>query len=48
MNKSALYHLMFQKKKDSMWLNGPKFLQSSEEYIAYNTVFPLLDPENDK
>lgn len=31
-----------------MWLNGPGFLQRSEESIHRNTVFLLLDPENDK
>lgn len=32
------------KLQDSMWLNGPKFLQSSEEYIAYITVFSIVRP----
>lgn len=36
------------KLQDSMWLNGPEFLQSSEECNHRNTVFPLLDHENDK
>lgn len=36
------------KLQDSIWLNGPEFLQSSEECIHCNTVFPLLDPENDR
>ncbi|XP_062611017.1 uncharacterized protein LOC134272834, partial [Saccostrea cucullata] len=36
------------KLQDSMWLNGPKFLQNSEDHIQYTTVFRLLDPEPDK
>lgn len=33
---------------DSMWLNGPKFLHSSEKNIQCTAVFPLLDSDNDK
>ena len=36
------------KLQDSMWLNGPKFLHSSEENVQCTTVFPLLEPDNDK
>lgn len=36
------------KLQDRMWLNGPEFLQSSEECIHRNTVLPLVDSENDK
>ena len=36
------------KLQDSMWLNGPNFLQIGEEYSQRTTVFPLIDPDNDK
>lgn len=44
----ATQSISLLKPKDSMWLNGHKFLRSSKECIHCNTVFSLLDPENDK
>lgn len=47
-NPADLWSISSSKFQDSKWLNGPVFLQSSEECIHCNTVFPLLDPEYNK